>query len=317
MLRKFPLLGFVVALIIAGPAATRAQDLTTSSAGARLNIPAPELAIKEVVKGTSATIAEGAGKSIYVVEFWATWCPPCRTSIPHLTEMQKKFKDKGVIFVGLTSEDVDVVRPFVDKQGDKMDYVVAIDDSRKTNNGYMKPYQVNGIPHAFIVDKNSKIVWHGHPMAGLDTALEQIVAGTYDVVAAQRAIDAKDLVKTYKRQAVENSPEASATGAKILADGAKDAQMLNELAWFILTSKSVKTRDHELALKAAQLGCEASNNKNAMILDTLARALYDTGKKDEAIAKQREAIAANDNPQQARELEETLKKYQSGEPMTQ
>ena len=44
-----------------------------------------------------------AGK-VYVVEFWATWCPPCRTSIPHLTEVQKQFKDKGVTVIGISNE---------------------------------------------------------------------------------------------------------------------------------------------------------------------------------------------------------------------
>ena len=70
---------------------------------ADLGDPAAELKIAKWVKGEPVTISADA-KNIYVVEFWATWCPPCRTSIPHLTEMQKRFKEKNVTIIGITDE---------------------------------------------------------------------------------------------------------------------------------------------------------------------------------------------------------------------
>jgi thiol-disulfide isomerase/thioredoxin len=78
-------------------------------------------------------LAAGKGKQTYVVEFWATWCGPCRVSIPHLTELQKKFKTQGVTFIGVSDETEDKVKPFVDKMGDKMDYTVAVDDERRAD----------------------------------------------------------------------------------------------------------------------------------------------------------------------------------------
>jgi thiol-disulfide isomerase/thioredoxin len=56
---------------------------------------APALSLGETVKGDAVTGFE-KGK-IYVVEFWATWCPPCRESVPHLSKLQAEFKDKGVV----------------------------------------------------------------------------------------------------------------------------------------------------------------------------------------------------------------------------
>lgn len=143
------------------------------SFAAKVGDPAAPLAVKEWVKGKSVDVKDG--KNVYVVEFWATWCPPCRTSIPHLTEIQKKFKDKGVVVIGVSTEKLDTVKKFVEKQGDNMNYTVAIDDGGKTSKGYMTAYNQNGIPHAFIVGKDGNVVWHGHPMSGLDKAIEKIV----------------------------------------------------------------------------------------------------------------------------------------------
>src|SRR5262245_48165741 len=64
---------------------------------------APALAIEKWVKGTPVESFQN-GK-VYVVEFWATWCSPCVAGMPHLTELQKKFKAKGVTVIGCTSKD--------------------------------------------------------------------------------------------------------------------------------------------------------------------------------------------------------------------
>src|SRR6188474_3333423 len=78
---------------------------------AELGETAAPLEISEWVKGDAIDLATAKGKKVLVVEFWATWCGPCRTSIPHLTEMQKKFKD--VVFIGVSDEDAATVKKFV------------------------------------------------------------------------------------------------------------------------------------------------------------------------------------------------------------
>lgn len=131
------------------------------------------------VKGEPVTFVKD---QVYVVEFWATWCPPCRDSIPHLTELQKNYKDKKVTFIGITNEkDSAKVKKFVGDLGDKMDYTVAIDADRAVSDHYMKAFGARGIPHAFIVNGQGKIVWDGHPMGQMESVLKQVLAGTFSL----------------------------------------------------------------------------------------------------------------------------------------
>jgi thiol-disulfide isomerase/thioredoxin len=167
---------------------------------AEIGDPAAPLQVAEWIKGDAVDLAAAKGKQIVVVEFWATWCGPCIASIPHLTEMQQAFADRGVVFVGVSSEAANVAKPFVDKMGAKMDYTVAVDDNRKTTDGYLKAYGVNGIPHAFIVDRDGRIAWHGHPMSGLDKELEKLAAVP---VAANPADQKRDVAKRKLREFTE------------------------------------------------------------------------------------------------------------------
>ena len=129
--------------------------------------PAGKLDVAHWVKGKSVDISQG----VNVVEFWATWCPPCRTSIPHLSKTQAKYKDREVNIIGITNEPLETVEPFVKRMGQKMEYSVAIDNGRATSKEFMERYNVRGIPHAFVV-KNGKVLWHGHPMDNLEEAID-------------------------------------------------------------------------------------------------------------------------------------------------
>jgi len=115
------------------------------------------------VKGEPVDLTYMSGHPVIVLEIWATWCPPCRTTIPHLTELQHQYGDQ-VIFIGVSSESVSQVRPFVDQMGIKMDYRVAVDVNGEVQSKYMDSYNVNGIPHCFVISKKGKVLWHGHPV---------------------------------------------------------------------------------------------------------------------------------------------------------
>ena len=101
---------------------------------------------------------------VVVVEFWATWCPPCRASIPHLIKLYNQYRNKDVVFISLTNESGPAVQKFI--KDNKMNYPIGLASKSA------QAYGVQGIPHAMVIGKDGKVVWEGHPMSGLDKALQ-------------------------------------------------------------------------------------------------------------------------------------------------
>lgn len=165
-----------------------------ANAGPSLNVGStpPPVHVAKWLKGQPLVSFE-KGK-IYVVEFWATWCGPCRQSIPHLTELAHKYRGK-VSFTGISvmeegkpSDYIPQVAGFVKEQGAGMDYTVGVDGAQGFMNARWKNAAgEDGIPTAFVIGREGKIAWIGHPMA-MDDALAQIVAGKFNAqaFAAQR-----------------------------------------------------------------------------------------------------------------------------------
>ena len=297
--------------------------LTAPLSAVELGDPAPALQISEWVKGAPVDVTKK--DRVYVVEFWATWCGPCIQSIPHVTEMQKNYGDK-VTFIGVSSEDphnnLEDVKKLVDAKGDKMAYTVAFDDGRKTYEAYMGAYSVGGIPTAFVVDQAGRMVWHSHPMQ-LEETLDQVLAGKFDLAAAKAKKQDEARLKKFLDQyhelvmSADKEQEAQELGARILELGADNDQLLNAIAWNILTDENIVYRDKALALKAAELANKKSGGEHAGVLDTYALALYENGKRDEAIKTQEKALKIAKQSEEWKsniaEFEERLERFKKGE----
>src|SRR5262249_38794392 len=155
---------------------------------------------------------------------------------------------------------------------------VALDKDQKTSAAYMGAFGINGIPHSFVIDKTGAVAWHGHPLDGLDRVLSQMIAGKFDLESFKRTSrlegamrQSYTLVTTFAR-----SNKAWELGEQIVNDAAKSPETLNEFASLILTDEKIKTRDLDLALRAAKLAFEATDG-NAAVADTYALALFKTG----------------------------------------
>ena len=290
----------------------------------KLGDPAPPLDIAEWVKGEPVDLAEGKGKQVYVVEFWATWCAPCRVTSPHLTELQKRYKDQGVTVIGISNEPPETVRPFVESQGEAMGYTVASDNGQATARAYTAPFGVGTIPYAFVVDKAGALVWHGHPMEGLDEVVAMAVAGTYDPSVSQLRAEMEQLVPLWCQEYLilakfgRDLEGAAQARAKALEFGKLVPDLLDNLAWTLMNSEKFPFEDAAFALALAEVAY-ADASTGAAVGHTYAQALFENGKQAQAVDVQQKTLDAakadpafKDNATAIGQLEDALKRYQAG-----
>jgi len=168
----------LAAAIFASP--VPAADLAPGS-------PAPRLSDVNWLQG--AAIPEWKAGQVYVLDFWATWCGPCKASIPHLNQLHKDYQDKGVTIIGVAiwpNERMVPTAKFVSEQGEKMAYPICEDIDGRMAKAFMEASGSRGIPTAMIVDQTGKLAWIGHPADGLDEVLAAVVDKTFDAEAFAR-----------------------------------------------------------------------------------------------------------------------------------
>jgi thiol-disulfide isomerase/thioredoxin len=150
-------------------------------ASLKIGDPAPALKVTKWLQGDPVPAFE-PGK-IYVVEFWATWCGACIRHMPHLAELQDRYKDQDVTAISFTSRDIrgasgnseDQVAAFLKKRGTTLNYTFAYADDGSTEDAWLKAAGQEGFC-TFVVDKSGRIAYMGGPIY-LDLALSRIVAG--------------------------------------------------------------------------------------------------------------------------------------------
>lgn len=186
----------------------KAQDEVTLHIGD----PAPPLKYSKWLKGKP--VASFKGDQFYILEFWATWCGPCKKAMPHLTRLQKEYEGKvTVIGVGIWEKvkegepyesSLPMVKKYVQGNSANMGYSVIADNNEQyMGNKWMRAAGQGGIPATFII-KDEKIIWIGNP-AALDTTLPKIFDGSYDMAAYKVKFDKR--VALYKKRFAANVSE--------------------------------------------------------------------------------------------------------------
>jgi len=100
--------------------------------------------------GQSWTLKSLKGK-VVLLNFWATWCPPCNRELPDMQALYDKYKDKGLVVLAVTDEESAKVRPFIAKR--KLSYPVLLDPGRKVND----EFGIEGIPKTFVYDRDGNL----------------------------------------------------------------------------------------------------------------------------------------------------------------
>jgi thiol-disulfide isomerase/thioredoxin len=343
---------FAVALafgLMAPALATAQDDPKKPEAKLKIGDDAPPFKVSKWLQGTEVKSFE-KGK-VYVVEFWATWCGPCIVMMPHMSDLQMEYREKGITFIGFTAKDpnnsAEKVEQFVGKRGPKLKYTFAYADDRETYDAWMKAANQNGIPCCFVIGRDQKIAFIGHPMY-LDEVLPKVDTGTWtkdDVAAIEKAgKEVNDLFKSFGGDAE--------TALKKVAEFEKDHPKLAHIPYFIgpkigmmlktkktaearkfaeeVIAKAVKADDSgalqsvsgalskdaggdkdvaAMALKAAEALLKINGEKDAVALYFVAEAHFAGGDKAKAKEFAAKAIAAAENEGMKGQLERMTKKY--------
>ena len=123
--------------------------------------------------GRSVKLSDYRGK-VVVINFWATWCPPCRAEIPDLIAAQQRYREKGVEILGIALDDDgrEVVEPFVRDNGITYPVLIGNEEVTRLYGG------ISSIPTTFILDREGAIQRHYDTMLTrleIDSALEEIL----------------------------------------------------------------------------------------------------------------------------------------------
>jgi peroxiredoxin len=126
------------------------KNESSKNVGTQKSMIAPDFTLYDTA-GNEHKLSDYRDK-VVIVDFWATWCPPCVVEIPHLVELYNKYNEKGLVILGLSLDtDPQKIKYFIKKNN--MDYPVLL-GARKL----IKTYAIKGIPTAYLINKDGSIV---------------------------------------------------------------------------------------------------------------------------------------------------------------
>lgn len=152
-MKKNCLLFLLLALALLVPACSKPDSKSPGGLSAERNAAAPDFALKDL-SGRNISLSDHKGK-VVLLEFWATWCPPCKASVPALIELNRKYGQKGLVVIGVSidtdSDALEKVKQFA--AAHNINYPVLLADEV-----VQKAYDITSIPTTILIGKDGKVV---------------------------------------------------------------------------------------------------------------------------------------------------------------
>ncbi len=307
-----------IAILLAG-LARQESELTLLLVGDE----APPLHLVSAEEKQPVEFEEQAPRPTAVL-FWATWSPQGREALAQLAALQERAGAESLRAIAVTTEPRGRVTAYMELHAGAFGEVeLAVDRERRTFTAYMLSAVEKDVPQIFLIDREGRVAWIGHPFDGFHTAVEAFLAGDWSLEAHRRArlllLQARKAALAGDRETLitvthelsqvspvyasygvyhisliagdpERTKEAWVKGRALLEKYPLRADVANALAWFILDTEDLPGRDLELALAAARQANEQTEPVNPRYLHTLARAHFESDQFKEAVEAQTRAI---------------------------
>ena len=171
--------------------------------------PAPNLVVDRWIQGPQVRAFERG--TVYVLEFWATWCEPCRKSLPEMEALARRYRGRGLRVLGIAAAEVGgpaQLERFVREK--RLSFSIAYRADSDMYDSWVRAARGSGLPWVFVVDPNGRIAWWGQPFyEAFGGVLDAVLAGKWDATRERVARTARRVDERRGWKLLQDVTEAS------------------------------------------------------------------------------------------------------------